>query len=134
MSEHEQPLHELVAQIQALYEKRAFGELLVQEPGRHTYSRDLYVPRAEGVQEFVAHSVRIPEAALIAALVNAWPRISREISALKADAERKGKALDLCVNLLSIWRAWTPDYCTAHKDFESLPEIQQARAALSTKE
>ena len=49
-------------------------------------------------------------------------------SAVMRDA---ANALESCVNLLSIWKGWTPDYCSANRNFESLPEIENARAALA---
>jgi hypothetical protein len=39
-------------------------------------------------------------------------------------------ALETAVALLEIWRGWTPGYSTAHTDFESLPEVRKARAAI----
>ncbi|MEM8971730.1 MAG: helix-turn-helix transcriptional regulator [Pseudomonadota bacterium] len=40
------------------------------------------------------------------------------------------EALNTCVELLSIWRGHLPSYCSAYTNFEGLPEIEKARAAL----
>lgn len=62
-------------------------------------------------------------------------------AAYRAKVEARGRliasapdlleALNTTLSLLEIWRAWTPSHSTAHTDFESLPEVQKARAAIS---
>ena len=61
-----------------------------------------------------------------------WNMYTKEAEAKALITERNAlrKALLACVNLLEIWSKWTPEYCTAHRDFERLPEIQRARALL----
>lgn len=41
------------------------------------------------------------------------------------------EALKTTLSLLEIWRGWTPSYSTAHTDFESLPEVIEARSAIA---
>ena len=60
---------------------------------------------------------------------DAAPQLS-ELDAARAEIDRMALALESCVNLLSIWRYWTPTYSTAYHDFESLPEVIAARAAI----
>lgn len=56
------------------------------------------------------------------------------LTSLRAELEAAKRALTVCVNLLEIWSKWTPDYCSAHTNFEGLPEIIEARAAIAGKE
>lgn len=59
---------------------------------------------------------------------------SQELTSLRAELEAAKRALTVCVNLLEIWSKWTPDYCSAHTNFEGLPEIIEVRAAIAGKE
>ena len=60
---------------------------------------------------------------------------SKKIEVVQSPAPSQCKemyeALKTCVELLELWRHWTPSHCTAFNDFESLPEIEKARAALA---